>query len=488
MSSVIVIGGGPNGLVAAAKLADSGHRVVLVEAKDQLGGLSAGEEFAPGYRHVGIHAETAGLADQVAAELKLESFGMKRRPRRPILLPKPDGTSIEITGDENPEWRQSIERYGRVLAPLMRSAPPDAQNPTLATLVEVGKTALTLRRLGKKEMLEFLRLAPTCVTDWLNEWFEDDHLKAGLALPGVLGTWLGPWSAGSTLNLLLHEALASDEVVGGPTAAVQAMQAAAKSFGAHLRTGARVKRIVIERGVTRGVELEDGERLEAEVVVATCDPKTALLELVHPRDLTQRDAHRMENFRTRGTTGVVHLALSGPLEFAGKRVPRARIVSDLDGLERSFDGIKYGEMPDVPALEVSVPTVDEPSLAPAGGEVVTVLASFIPYDLKGGWDDAAREQLGDLVVNTLAEYSPGLAGKIVHRDVLSPVDLEERYGTTGGHLHHGEHALDQLVLRPSPEMARYDTPIEGLFLGGGGSHPGGGLTGLPGYLAATSLD
>ena len=490
MPDILVIGGGHNGLTAAARLAKQGREVLLLERWDSLGGLSQGEEFHPGYRHEGVYQETGGLAEEVVAGLNLTSHGLQRADERaPVLLPEEDGPGRVITHampdvPGHAEWRASCDLYGRVLGPLFRSAPPDALNPTLATLVEVGRTALTLRRLGKRDMLELLRLAPTCVADWMNESFEDPLLKAGLALPGVSGTWLAPWSAGSTLNLLLQEALAAGEVQGGAAAAAEALAAAARASGATLRTGARVARILTEDGQVSGVELEGGERIEAPKVLATCDPKHALLDLVHPRDLTQRDTHRISSFRSRGTTAVVHLALSGPLEFSsrpGESFKRARVVTDLDGLERSFDGIKYGELPDRPSLEVRVA---DGSCAPAGCSSVSVLASFVPYDLEGGWDPSARESVGELVVQALERVAPTVRERVVACQVLSPVDIEQRYGSTGGHLHHGEHALDQLLLRPSPEMSRYEAPIGGLHLGGGGSHPGGGLTGLPGWLAA----
>lgn len=493
MPDIIVIGGGHNGLTAAARLAKQGRDVHLFERCDSLGGLSQGEEFHPGYRHEGVYQETGGLSDKVVAGLDLASHGLQRGAERtPVLLPEEDGPGRVITHlmpdvPGHAEWRASCELYARVLAPLFRNAPPDALNPTLATLVEVGRTALTLRRLGKRDMLELLRLAPTCVADWMNESFEDPLLKAGLALPAISGTWLAPWSAGSTLNLLLQEVLAAGEVSGGAAAAAEALAAAAKASGATLRTGAQVARILSEDGSVSGIELEGGERIEASKVLATCDPKHALLDLVHPRDLTQRDTHRISSFRSRGTTAVVHLALSGPLEFSskpGESFSRARVVTDLDGLERSFDGIKYGELPARPSLEVRVA---DASCAPAGCASVSVLASFVPYDLKGGWDDSARESVGELVVETLARVAPTVRERIVGSQVLTPMDLEERYALTGGHLHHGEHALDQLLLRPSPEMARYEAPLGGLYLGGGGSHPGGGLTGLPGWLGAEAI-
>ncbi|MDA1265215.1 MAG: FAD-dependent oxidoreductase, partial [Planctomycetota bacterium] len=275
MDHVIVIGAGHNGLTAAARLAKGGRRVTVLEAREEPGGLACGEEFHPGYRHVGVHQETALFDGKVARELNLAAHGYERRAARaPVLFPEEEGPGLLWSEDPRAElesrspadvsgyerWRHQIALYGKVLVPLWRGAPPDAFSPTLKTLLEMGKAALTLRRLGKQEMLEFLRLAPTCVTDWMNESFEDPLLKAGLALPAVSGTWLAPWSSGSTLNLLLQEMLAEGEVVGGPAGAARALGAAARAAGATVRTGTRVREVLIHGGQVRGVELEGGER------------------------------------------------------------------------------------------------------------------------------------------------------------------------------------------------------------------------------------
>lgn len=504
MVDAIVIGGGPNGLVAAARLAGKGRDVIVLERRAVLGGLAAGEEFHPGYRHAGVHHDTSRLAPVVAGHLELASHGLAREPRRAPVLFAAGEDGLLLAGDDDaaadeiarhsrrdaerwPRWRAFVARVRSVLGPLLNEVPPDAADPSLQTALELGRAALSLRRLGRAEMLDVLRIAPMCVADWLGEWFETDLLKAGLAYPAVSGTWLGPWSAGTNLNLLLWEATAGGEVRGGGAAVARALEAAGRERGVELRTGAAVREIRVENGAARGVVLEDGERIDAGVVIATCDPRQTLLRLLLPAHVGQRAAHRAQSFRSRGTTGVVHLALSAPLELAarpGDAIERARTGGHLDDLERAFDGIKYRRLPALPALEISVPSIADPTLAPGGGSVVSLLVHFVPTEVEGGWTDERREELGDLALEALTRVAPSVRDALVAREVLTPADLAERYGTTGGHLHHGEHALDQLVVRPTPETARYATPVEGLFLGGSGSHPGGGITGLPGWLSA----
>lgn len=508
MVDVLVIGGGPNGLVAAARLAGEGRDVLLLEGRDVLGGLAAGEEFCPGYRHAGVHHDTARLSALVAKELGLAEHGLAREPHKAsVLLANEKGPGLLLAGDARlageeiarhserdaeryAAWRATLARIAPILATLQSKAPPDALNPGFHTLLELGRSGFALRRLGKKHMLDLLRISPMCVADWLGEWFETELLKAGLALPAISGTWLGPWSPGSNMNLLLAESGEQAEVRGGGAAVIAALEAAAKARGVTIRTAARVSGIRLTQGAVSGVELEDGETIDGKIVLATCDPKQTLLELVPPRDLSRDAAHHAQVFRARGTTAVVHLALSGPLEFAGREgepIERARIGATLDDLERAFDGVKYGRMPALPALEVSVPSMASAGLAPPGGAVVSVLVHFVPFDLAGGWTDERREELGALALETLLRHAPSVKQVLVAQETLTPADLAQRYGTTGGHIHHGEHALDQLFLRPTPETARYRAPVPGLFLGGSGSHPGGGLTGLPGWLSAGAV-
>jgi phytoene dehydrogenase-like protein len=358
-------------------------------------------------------------------------------------------------------------------------------------LFELAGAALALRRLSPKDMIEILRIGPMSVADWLNEWFEGALLKAGLAQGAVLGSWMGPWSAGTVVNFLLDELRRGKEILGGPAALIASLEASCLSRGVEIKTSCGVGRIRIDSGRARGVALEDGTELEAAAIVSSCDPKRTVLQLIDPREAPSSLAGGIRLWRCRGTTAKMHLALSGPVDFSGRpgtRIEAARTGEELDDLERAFDAVKYDQSSPVPVLDVRIPTVSDPSLAPSGHHVVSILAHFAPYHLRGGWSEEARKSFGDAVVATLAKAAPSLPGRIVAGELLSPVDLEDRYGITEGHIHHGEHALDQLFsLRPLPACSRQATPLPGLFLASGGTHPGGGITCAPGALAAEAV-
>jgi phytoene dehydrogenase-like protein len=339
-------------------------------------------------------------------------------------------------------------------------------------------------------MREILRLGPMCVADWLGEWFETELLRSVLAGPSLEGAFLGPWSPGTNANLFRREALAGPAVSRGPQALVDALVRAAESHGATIRFAAPVDSIRVAAGRVEGVGVDGGEPVDARAVVATCDPRSALLGLLGRSDRAPSVERNVAAYRSLGCTAKIHLALRRPLRFAGRPDLSAAYVrtgETLDDMERAFDAAKYGRFSSTPILDVHVPTIADPALAPPGHHVASILASFAPHDLAGGWTEERREALGDAVVAALERHAPALRDAIVAREVLAPPDLEERYGLTGGHLFHGDHALDQLLVRPVPECARYRTPIAGLFLGGSGSHPGGGITCGPGRLAAAAV-
>ena len=505
---VLVIGAGHNGLTAAGLLARRGRKVLVLERREVVGGMAAPEEFQPGYRSAGLLQDTAGVRPSVVRALELERHGLRVRDRPPdVLALGDDGSGVllsgsveraarEIAGRSPPDaeryarYRAFLGRVRRVVGRFFDEPPLNLVDLESAGRWEPIKHALRIRRLGSRDMLELLRLPPMCAADWLGEWFEDDLLKAALALPAISGTFLGPRSPGSNFNLLLREAAAGPGVEGDGPALIAALEKSVRDHGVEIRTGATVERVLLGRHSVEGVALAGGEEIRAVVVAASCDPKRLFLELLSPGSIARRLEHRIEKFRTRGTTAQVLLALNRPLRFACRPeqpVELARTGGDLIRLERAFDAVKYRKLPDEPVLEVHVPTVSCPGLAPDGHEVASILVHFVPYDLEPGWDDEQQERLADRVVTILERHAPGVTAATVARQVLSPVDLEARYALTGGHVHHGEHALDQLLIRPAPECVGYRTPIPGLFLCGSGSHPGGGLTCAPGRLAARAI-
>ncbi|HEX5760333.1 MAG TPA: NAD(P)/FAD-dependent oxidoreductase [Thermoanaerobaculia bacterium] len=503
---VAVIGGGQNGLAAAARLAGAGRKIVVLERRAAAGGLAGATELHPGYTVPGVLHDEGLVSPRVAAALGLERHGLAWREAPPTLLTEADGPGILLDGDaaradgelraRSPHDAAAYARYRGFVAklrPLVRkvmgSPPPPLSPAGAGDFWEIARQGLGVWRLGRRDTLELLRVAPMCVADFLNEQFETPLLVEGLAAPAVAGTFAGPWSAGTNTNLLLLEGAAGRWVAGGPAALVAALERAARAAGAEVRTGAEVARIRVEGGRAAGVTLASGEALDASAVVATGDPKRAFLELVAPGTLPIRIEDEYRRIRMRGTAAKVHLALDGPLELAarpGRRFESIRIGGGhVDDLERAFDPVKYRALPERPHLEVRVPTVADPALAPAGHHVVSVLVSYATHDVEGGWTEDRRAALLESVLAILERHAPGVRDRIVAQELLTPVDLEARYALTGGQLHHGEPALDQLlVMRPTPSAARYATSVPGLYLGGSGSHAGGGVTCTAGWLAA----
>jgi phytoene dehydrogenase-like protein len=475
---VIVIGAGPNGLATAAKLAQAGRRVVVVERRDRIGGLAATDEFHPGFHGIGMFHHTSSVRPRAVRDLGLERHGLTLRDR------------ASVFASDYRRFRKYLESLRGILEDFIDGPPVDPVDIESNPLVPTLKRALRLRRLGGAGMMELLRLPPMSAADWLGEWFEDDLLKATLALPAVAGTYTGPRSPASNFNLLLCEAARGHrEIVGGAPALVRALDAAARAAGAEIRTDAAVEQIRVDSGGVGGVRLENGEEIAAARVAASCDPRTTFALLARGA-APQRLEERIATYRMRGTTAQVLFALRAPLAFTGAgdaQVEHARLAPGLDAIERAFDAVKYRRCSDEPVLDVHVASASSEGVAPDGQAVASVLVHFAPHDLDGGWDDAARDRLGDVVVQTLERHAPGIGDTVIARQVLAPTDIESRYGCTGGHWQHGEHALDQLLLRPAPEAAGYRTVVSGLFLCGSGSHPGGGLTCAPGLRAAETM-
>jgi phytoene dehydrogenase-like protein len=504
---VIIIGAGHNGLTAAALLAKQGRNVLILERRSIIGGLAAGEEFHPGYHTAGLLHDASQVRARVARALNLKSHGLQILSQRPaglaldlegrgILLGNKDRHTVKEISFYSSEdagqylkYRKFIKRVAGVVNRIF-DKPPTAPSTDRRMLWDLFKTGFALRRLGKATMLELLRAAPMSAADWLNQWFETGCLKGGLANAGLGGSFVGPRSPGSAFNLLLWECAARHHIRGGPRALIDALEKAAKSRGVEIKTESEVSEIEVSEGRVRGVVLKKGEHIPAAAVAASCDPRHTFLDLVPGLRIENRLKRRIQHIRGTGSTAKVNLALDTQLEFSGRsgeKIAFARTGRNLDRIEKAFDACKYGRYAADPILDIHVPSVSDPDLAPPGHSVVSILVHFVPYDLRPQWDRDQIEKLGNSVVAALEQYAPGVTNAIVARQVLSPVDLEARYGLKQGHIFHGEHALDQLILRPSPDCARYQTPIEGLYLCGSGSHPGGGITCAPGALAASAV-
>ncbi len=502
---VIVIGAGHNGLACATILAKEARRVLIVEQRDVIGGLCAGEEFHPGYRHTGLLHDTSGLRPWLVEELGLSGHGLKPGPApHRVFSPQTDGPGLvlssvpdesvaEIARHSDRDARQFqvfgtfLGRLRKVIEPLLNKTPVNPSDLGVGDFFDLAPHGIAARRLGKRDMMELLRIPPMCVADWLREWFETELLNASIAGPAISGGWTGPWSPGTSTNFLMQTSTWNGPGQGGVAAVVSALENAATGSGVEIRTGAAVKRIDIEQGAVRGITLLDGDEIEARSVVSSCDPRTTFLDLISPRELSHKLEQYVRDYRMRGTTAKVHLALNRPLEWAsrpGEQFEYIRTGEELDDLERAFDAVKYRQRSERPVLEVHVPTVARPDLAPQGHSVASVLVHFAPHHFEEGWSDSAREALGDAVVDERERYAPGARDLVVGREVLTPVDIEKRYGLAGGHIYHGEHGLDQLITRPVPGCTGYATPLDGLYLCGSGCHPGGGVTGAPGALAA----
>jgi phytoene dehydrogenase-like protein len=514
---VIVIGAGHNGLTTAALLGRAGRKVLVLERRELVGGLAASEPFHTGYASAGVLADTCLVRGSVVTALGLEGHGLRLRTAAPAVLALGDGEPLllpqghdaaavaqaaaaiaKISPADAEAYRgyvAQLERLVPAVRELFGRAPVDIVDVESESLWGLGQRALRVRKLGRADLLELLRLPPMCVGDVLRERFASDRVAAALALPALAGTFTGPWSPGNGLDLLRRASMMGPGVVGGGPMLVEALAKAARAVGVEIRTSATVSRLRLGSGGTEGVVLQSGEVLRAPIVAASCHPWHTLCELVAPGAIEHRLEHAIRTFRSRGCVAQVLLALNRAPRLGGREsVEFASTAGHLDDIERAFDPIKYGELPKLPVLDVHVPTVSRPDLAPRGHAVVSALVHYVPYALRardrgglGDWDAAARQQLGDRVVEILGQHDSGLPGSVVGRQVLVPVDLEQKYGLHGGHLHHGEHALDQLLVRPTPECVHYRTPIPGLWLCGSGSHPGGGLTCAPGELAAQAM-
>jgi phytoene dehydrogenase-like protein len=481
---VIVIGGGVNGLTCAAMLAKRGKRVVLLEGRETTGGIATLAHTADSVRR------------DVVDELQLKSFGLEfvdspievssiSPDGKPLIIWRDDARTAEglraWSAKDADAWipyRRSVANLTKVIGALFTHTPPSVDDPGARDAWALLRTLRAFRAMPKPDQWRLLRWGPMAVADLVGEVFETELLKATLAADGTFGAMLGPWSAGSGLQMLLtatnHALAAGHSVKGGPVALTQALTKAAERAGVTVRTSSAVGRIDIASDKAAGVTLENGERLEAGVVVSSVDPKHTFLKLCDADYLPPEFLWRLKHYRTRGTLAKITLTLSSPPAFAG--VPTdmlqapIRIAPDLDYLERAFDHVKYRRFSTHPWMELTL-----------NGNIVSAYVQFVPH--------TCRDQaFADAAIATLEQYAPGLRSRIVSKEIWSPADLEAGFGLSGGQIFHGELSLDQFfTMRPLLGFGQYRTPIPGLYLCGSGSHPGTGLTGGSGANAAREI-
>lgn len=517
----IIIGAGHNGLVAAAYIAKTGKKVLVLERRPIVGGIAASEEIFSGFKYSTCAHLASAFSSEISTDLDLKKHGLEILTIDPLLFaPSLNGESLIIARDPNNATEEIgrfskndaakfatfcslLKRLSGFLLTLYALPLPDHASDRNFNPIELIKAAWKFHRLGEKDMYEFLRVLPMSVSDLLNEWFETELLKAGLAASGLLGSFVGPRQQGTSFSLLHHQlgrsngALRTAGLVrGGIGNLAQALAAAAQQRGAEIRASAGVAKIVTKNGAASAVILENGDELLATAIISSVDVKQTFLKLIEPTYLDPHFLLQVRNIRSRGTVAKVNLALDGLPNFKGSTDHGVKaalggiihIGPTLEYLERASDDAKYGNFSPKPFLEITIPSITDPSLAPPDKHVMSVWMQYAPYQLKGtNWNEQ-REALGDSVINLIDEYAPGFKTLIRHRQVLTPLDLEEIYGLTGGHLYHAEITLDQIFfMRPLPAWSRYHTPIDNLYLCGSCTHPGGGLTGLPGYYAAKEV-
>lgn len=516
----IIIGGGHNGLVTAAYLARAGRKVCLLERRELLGGCSVTEEVWPGYRVSTAAYLSSLLQDRIVRELELERHGYHVEPKEPpFFSPFPDGRHLFFWQDERrtheelakfsrkdaerfPAYEAHLEKLARFVEATLLETPPPFPPSGLGDYLEWLRFAGRRRGMSAGDLKSLAEVFTLSASDFLDAWFESPEIKVTLATDGVIGANGGPRTAG-TAYILLHHCMGGvggrrgvwGFVRGGMGAVSEAIASAARAAGAELRVNAEAEHILIENGKAAGVVLKNGDELRARTVASNADPKVTFLRLVKPAALPEDFRRSIERYRVEGTSCKINLALNTLPDFTclpGAPGPQHRatmhICPDIDYVERAWDDAKYGHPSARPLLELTCPTQYDPSLAPPGKHIIGIFLQYAPYTLRGATWDELREPFADRVIDLIAEYAPNIKSAIEHRQVLTPLDLERRFGITGGNIFHGEMSLDQMfVLRPVAGWARYRTPVRGLYLCGSGAHPGGGVMGAPGYNCAREI-
>ena len=514
----IVIGGGHNGLVAAAYLARGGKRTVVLERRPLVGGAAVTEEIFPGFKFSVFSYVVSLLRPEIIRDLDLPKHGLQILPLESTVTPLDNGDYLAGWPDAD-ETREELRRhsprdaesavlFGRLMQhmamavkPILGMIPPDPTSLAPSDLKGLVKLGGHMRSLGAERFHALYKLMTMSSADYLDEWYEFDPLKATKSASGIIGTFLGPRSPGSAYVLLHHYMGEIDGAFrawgfqkGGTGAISESIARAARALGAEVRTNAGVERVIVRDGRATGVALTNGDEITAPIVVSGLDPRRTFLEMIPQDDLPAELVDTVKRYKFRGSSGKVNLALSGLPDFTcipgvGRHLRGAISISpSLEYLERAYDDAKYGSFSRNPYMDIVIPSMIDPGMAPSGKHVMSIFVQYAPYDLQGGWNDLQREAFGDTVVKTLSRYAPNLESLIIGRQVLTPADIERITGLSEGNIFAGELAMQQMFfLRPAQQWAKYRTPIRGYWQCGSGTHPGGGIMGASGRLAALQI-
>jgi len=514
----IIIGGGHNGLTAAAYLARAGRKVLVLERRHVLGGAAVTEEVFPGFRFSVCSYVVSLLRPEIIRELDLPRHGLEILPRDGTFTPMPSGDYLGRVNDHARTHREiarhskldaeAYDEYGKAMVemarfvkPILNMTPPDPMSLDPRGLMDLLFLGRRFRALPDRDRYNQLQLMTMSAVDFLDQWFETDVLKATMSASGIIGTFLGVRSPGTAYVLLHHYMGEIDGAFrswgfarGGTGAISNAIAAAAREAGVEIRTKTSVARIRTRGGEANGVVLSNGDEIDATIVLSSVDPNLTFLKFMDTKELPSDFVDEVRRYKFRGSSGKVNLALDALPDFTCMPGPGAHlrgaisISPGVEYMERAYDQAKYGEFSRRPYIDMVIPTLTDPSVAPPGKHILSCFVQYAPYKLKTGtWDDQ-REAFGDAVVDTLSEYAPNIKNVILHRQVVTPLDLEREWGLTEGNIFQGELTLEQLFfLRPAPGWSQYTTPIRNLYMCGSATHPGGGIMGAPGRNAALRI-
>lgn len=514
----IVIGGGHNGLVNAAYLARAGKKVVVLERRHVLGGAAVTEEIIPGFKFSVCSYVVSLLRPEIIRELDLPRHGLEILPLDGTFTPMPNGDYLWRVNDHAKTRRElmrhsrldaeAYEEFGKAMLrmcqfvkPILAMTPPD---PAKLSIQDIKKLLFLGRRfqaLSYDEKYDQVQLMTMSAVDFLDQWFETDVLKATMSASGIIGTFLGVRSPGTAYVLLHHYMGEIDGAFrswgfsrGGTGAISNAIAEAAREAGVEIRTKAGISKILLKNRRAIGVVTESGDEIYGEIISSSVDPNLTFLKMIGERDLPGEFVEEVKRYKFRGSSGKVNLALDALPEFkclpgTGAHLRGAISISpSVEYMERAYDDAKYGRYSRRPYIDMVIPSLTDPSVAPPGKHVMSCFVQYAPYKLKEGTWDEKKEEFGDNVINTIAEHAPNLKKIIIGRQVVTPLDLEREWGLTEGNIFQGELSLEQLFfLRPVPGWSQYRTPIKNLYMCGSATHPGGGIMGAPGRLAAMRI-